>query len=476
MGSFLLCLHNLELKKIIIKKSPYFLIIFWLAVTVPLTLLGYGSDGDAWLVARTARNIYSAGEYFKSRTTGFPLFELAVTPLINIGHWYLSNLLPLLFGLMIFPALIRLGKKGKIFHTNIFLFSFMFLPVIIKNSTSTMDYIPALSLLIWAYTFLIEGKWKLTGFLIGVACGFRPTSGLFILPVLIYVFKENENKIQLIKLFLISVLVGTLAYSPALIKYGIPNPFGSIKLDQQIIFLITGYNFLKLFGIIQSVVLVVMAFLFGIKTIKSKNYNSFNLFHISNIAIWLILFFLLPDEPEYLLPLVPSIIFLLDRYLSKKNFIFISLLLFSYHFIQVEALGGHSGDRYIDIGIKNGYIIKDIQARIFDLSLRKAADNYKNPSKTLLMYGATVISADNNLWIKKNDIYCQQSGNFCVSGRIRDVKKLDNLFSEGYRIVVWKGEMWEYIRTGFTIPNYVEVIDNLSSFFGVKIKGQPINQ
>jgi hypothetical protein len=73
-------------------------------------------------------------------------------------------------------------------------------------------------------------------------------------------------------------------------------------------------------------------------------------------------------------------------------------------------------------------------------------------------------------------MYCQRGGNLCVSGRIRDEEQLTALHTEGFRLVVWRGEMWEYYRTDASLPNYVEVIDDLSAFFGVPISGQAINQ
>ncbi|MCZ7552245.1 MAG: hypothetical protein M5U05_06610 [Anaerolineales bacterium] len=93
------------------RKTAYIVLLSWIISVMPLTWLGYGSDGDAWSVAKAAKTIYLTRQYVRSRSTGFPLFEVTVTPLVNIGQWYLSNLLPLLFGIMIFMALIRPKRK-----------------------------------------------------------------------------------------------------------------------------------------------------------------------------------------------------------------------------------------------------------------------------------------------------------------------------------------------------------------------------
>ncbi|MCC7130573.1 MAG: hypothetical protein IT297_09275 [Anaerolineae bacterium] len=458
------------------RKTAYIVLLSWIISVMPLTWLGYGSDGDAWSVAKAAKTIYLTRQYVRSRSTGFPLFEVTVTPLVNIGQWYLSNLLPLLFGIMIFMALIRLSEKGVFRHPKITLFSFMFLPVMVKNATSTMDYLPALALLIWAYVCLIEHRWVVAGLLIGIACGFRPTSALFVIPATIYTYIETKKSFQVFQILLISFISGVIAYSPALFKYGISIPYGSIKLDQQTMILITGYNFLRLFGIVQSLVLMVCFAVIIQQIIINKNFTSFFLFHITNILVWAVLFLFLPDEPEYLLPMIPSVIFILDRYLSRKIFLYVSLILLSYHIIQVDALGGRSGDRYIKVAFKNGFTVRDIQDRVLKLSIREAANKYVTSTKTVLMYGKHEISAANDLWTVRNGMDCQRDGNLCVSGRIRDEQKLETLHLEGFRLVVWRGEMWEYSRTGTSLPSYVEVIDSLSSFFGVPIYGKALTQ
>lgn len=460
-------------------KTAYTILISWVISVIPLTWLGYGSDGDAWRIANTAKAISVTGQYLRSRTTGFPLFELSVTPLVNIGQWYLSNLLPFVFGIMMLIALIRLVRKGEIRHPKITVFSLMFLPVVVKNATSTMDYIPALALLIWAYVSLLERKWVLAGLFIGIACGFRPTSGLFVIPVAILSYLETKKPIHAIQILLIAFISGVISYSPALLKYGMPNPFPGIQLDQQITILITGYNALRLFGIVQTLALGVCFSIIVRQVLVNKNVTPFFIFHFSNILVWILLFLLLPEEPEYLLPIIPSVIFILDRYLSKRVFVFISVLLLSYHTFQVDALGGQSGERYIKVAFRAGLTVQDIQDRIFKLSIREAADQYVTSTKTILMYGYPEIPAANDRWVIrniKNDMYCQQDGNLCISSRILDENRLEALNSEGFRLIVWRGEMWEYYRTGTSLPNYIEVIEDLSTFFGTPISGKALNQ
>jgi hypothetical protein len=355
----------------------------------------------------------------------------------------------------------------------------MFLPVVVKNATSTMDYIPALALLIWAYVSLVEHKWTLAGLFIGIACGFRPTAGLFVIPAAIFTYVETKRHLQVFHLIMISLTCGVIAYSPVLLTYGgIPTPYGDIKLDLKTMILLMGYNALRLFGIVQTLVLGIVSAGIARKLAVNKNLSPFILFHFSNILVWVLLFLFLPDEPEYLMPIVPSIIFVLDKFLSKNSFIFVTAILLSYNIVQVDVLGGESGKRYLEVAFRPGFTIMDIQDRLFQLSTRNAADNYITSARTVLMLYAPWITSDNELWIldDKYNMYRQQTGNlFLSSGQIRD-ERLETLHSEGFRLVAWRGQIWEWYITGTSLPDYVEVFDDLSDFFGTPIYGKELNQ
>jgi hypothetical protein len=451
------------------QKTERLLLISWFVTAAPLTLLGYGSDGDAWGVAKAATRIWHTGEYVRSRTTGFPLFEIIETPLIHFGEWYLSNLFVLICGVSLLVSLLYLARKGNLSHPFLSVVTFAFLPVIIKNSTSTMDYVPALSLLLWAYAVMLQKRWYLAAILIGVACGFRPTSGLFVLPLCLYLFLEDQNRFLVLRVFSVALFCGMAAYSPALLKYGIPNVYGSINLDFQTRLFAGGYTVLKLFGIVQSFILL-FALVGVLRTQKTaRTIYPLLLFHFSNIIVWVSLFLFLPDESEYLLPLVPSFIFLLDVVATTKAFALISLVLLSYHFIQIDVLGGESGDRVFHASVGPGLTVDDIQNRLFILSTRDAATHYYAREKTLLMFGAAWIPAANDLWIKdaQYGLNRQINGNLYISGLIRNEEELKNLRAAGFRMFVWRGAKWEYIRTGNPYwKTYVTVVDDLSAFFG----------
>ena len=457
------------------------IILVWLILVVPFTLFGYGSDGDAWLVAANAQRMWAQGEYIASRTTGFPLFEIAVTPAVHFGGWYLSNLVALIGGLSIMLAMFRLARIGHLKRPLLATIGLLFLPVIVKNSSVTMDYIPAVAAMLWGYVALIEGRLTLCGLLIGLACGFRPSSGLFVIPCAIFVLMDKRSLLAAIRLGAIAFVAGVIAYSPALLKYGVRSPMSDIVLDPKTLILIGGYNITQLFGIIATVALIVV---FALALFRAHRNNRETLqtplfaLHATNILLWLALFTLIPEETEYLMPLVPSVILLMDYLLRERVAVGITALLLIQHVIAFDVLGGTSGDRHVDAGLRAGFTVADLQDRRFKLSTREAATEYRAAQPTVLMLGYAWIPSANDEWVwdSSYDLARQRDGKLFVTSPIRDEAVMKRMKQDGFRLVVWNNAKWQYTRTGNTVwTQYVEVVDDLDTFFGREIVGRPVH-
>jgi hypothetical protein len=193
------------------------IIAVWLGVVLPQTLLGYGSDGDAWSVASAAERIWQTHAYVRSRTTGFPLFELAVTPMVHYGGWYLSNLVAAAGGLALLGALIVLAARGHFRSPLLSILAVAFAPLVVTTASSTMDYIPALACLAWAYVAATQMHWRWAAVLAGIACGFRPTSGLYLVPLAILVVGQTGSWRTAVEICVIGTVSAVVSCSPALI-------------------------------------------------------------------------------------------------------------------------------------------------------------------------------------------------------------------------------------------------------------------
>jgi hypothetical protein len=457
------------------------LLLTWIVIVSPMILLGFGSDTDAWLVARNAEKMWATARYAASRTTGFPLHEILVTPLIQYGSWYLSNLASLLSGVGLFAAIVYLDRRHRLSHPVLCLLSICFAPAVLVNSSTTMDFAFGLTTLMWAYVAVLEEKPVVSALLIGVSVGFRPTNGLFIVPVLVYTYSKEQRLTSILLPAITAFLVGLVSYSPALLTHGIRAPEKSVSVfwDTRTRLLITGYKYLSLFGILQTMA-IASILLRAVWRRPALSWKSpFLAFHATNIVLWTLLFLLLPGEPEYLLPMLLSVVFVADRLLNRTAFAALTVLVLSFNLVQLDMLGGESGDREIAISVQPGQTVMDIQDRLFKMSTRQVATDYAADQATVLMYGATWIPTLNDEWEHDSEygLNRQRQGQLYVSHRILDENRLRRLRDEGFRLVLWRGQKQEFVYAGKTeLLEYVEVTDSLDEFFGERLAGRAINQ
>jgi len=455
------------------------ILMAWIALSLPLLLLGYGSDYDAWRTAMTAEKLWSSGVYTPSRSLGFPLYELLITPLVMLGGWTLSNLLSLIAGLFIFLALRRLARAGHLRYPHLVIAALLFLPIVYKNATVTMDYLPELACLIWSYLFLMERAPDKAALLTGVAAGFRPTAVLFLLPLLFYLYRNTLSWKSLLRAALLASAAALLAYSPVFFaqEFGAPAPAPRSGLIQHLS--LVAFHGLRFFGLAQSLLLILLLALSWRRRPRTPLPPGFASFHLLNIAIWTGLFLLLPDEPEYLLPALPSFLLLLDRYLQRRSFATAVAILLSYHFLQLEVRPDLPDALQLRPRLAAGYTIEDINDRIFKLSSRRIATAYRPEQPTCLMFGLPWIPAVNPEWVYDAElgVYKQRAGEFYLSGRITDRKQIEMLKQRGVWLVAWRLAVWDYLRTGSEAwGNDVELQQDLRSLFPERIRGKALNE
>lgn len=443
---------------------------------VSLSFFGYGSDEDAWIVGQEGTVIWETGRYSISRSTGFPLHELIMAPLSVFGKWYACNSFSILCGIIVIVAMFA-QHKIKAFRFPVLVFiTLSFLPQVIINASSTLDYLPSMACWMLMYYFFLKEKYYLAAIIAGIACGFRPSNGAFIIPVVLVLLNIREYK-KSILVFLTAFVTGIIAYSPVLINYGILDPTREVHIPFLQNLMIGIYQFLILFGVWQTILIGVLFILHSKKIISQFRTSKTILLHSTNILFWLAFFFgITSSEAEYLFPVIPSVIFLLDEIITQKQSLILCISLLSYNIVSLEILGGESGNRKFEVSMDAGYTIRDYRDRKFKLWFREAATNYKCGEKTLLMFGSAYILANNEAWEYApgySNIIKQKSGNLYISERIIDPVQLQTLSKEGIRMYVWNKRKWEYLR--LNVPDWekhVTVIDDLEKFLGEKAEGE----
>ncbi len=446
----------------------------WLAVAAPLTTLGYGSDVDAWLVGDRAYGIWATGSYARSRSTGFPLYEIAVTPLVHAAGWTGSNLLSLACGTALMAAFARMARGRMLRYPALSLATFIFLPVVVKNATSTIDYVPGLALCAWAYVLLHERRFLACAVLIGLACGVRPSNVVFVLPTAAAAWLDTRRATVPVRVGLVAVLVGTLAFLPSL-RLG---AFGLAAVTGPLNGILNG---MRLLGIVQTVVFGVVVLAAAGRQrqrLADPRERPFVAFHALTLSAWLLVFAWLPGEPDYLFPCTLTAVLLLDRYATPRQFVAGALALISFHAVAIEVEGSRGGLQRPGPRIAAGLTVRDVDDRRFKLWLRSATAAPGTPGSTpvLLMEQLmpAIVGRPEWRYEPEYDVFIRDDAALRVSQRITEIDTLRALRQAGIRVVCWREREWEYLTPAQvdTRP-LIEFIDDPGALLGVPMRGWP---
>lgn len=459
-------------------RTKIAIILLWLALCLPLLFLGYGSDFDAWRVAQSAANIWEHHFYTPARSLGNPLHEFFCAALVSRGGWIATNALSLLTGLAFILALFRLQQREHFRHPLLVVLATAFAPVFISNATSTMDYIPALALLTWAYVFMLESRWNLAALLLGAATGFRPTCILFLLPLLYYTQTITGHRGTTLRTAALASLWSILFYSPVFFadNFVFPTP---VHRTLMVHFAVVGFNAARLLGIAQTGMILLIALHAMYKQKSAIWSTSFARFHLINIVSWIGLFIFLPDTPEYLLPALLSCIFLLDHLLSRPAFTLMVAVLLSYHFMQFDLRTINPVNLTLKPQFREGWSIEDIEDRRFKRSFRAAIDNARMDRPTVLMYGLPWATAVNREWRRDEQwhFYRRSESNLFLSQAITDSLSIRRLRDNGYRVIAWKSAQWENVQKGRNVwQEGIEVVEDIRVLFKEPITGRALNE
>jgi hypothetical protein len=455
--------------------------VIWLAVTLPILRLGYGSDPDSWLVARVGEIFWTQHEYHPSRSSGFPLYEMAVAPLVHTGHYWAPNAFSLLGAAALLASLVFLSHKGKLRHPHLVLTLVAFLPVILKNATCTVDYVITLSILAWAYVAMDAGKLTATILLVGVACGFRPQAVIYFGPVCLYIYLTTRSFRRTALLGLLGGAVAFLCYSPVLLTHGLLTGYKDYALGVSGQILMLGYNGLQVLGIIPTLLIAGIV----VHVVRDRRRGvvvgaaeiPHLRFHLAVFGVYGVVFAAMPHEPEYLLPALFSLVLVLDAILDRRLMVAALCAALSYHAFRIEAIGGASANRKLALSLRQGYLARDISVRRFLLSTREALTRFTPDRPTLFMFGCDWATPLNPAWeeAERFVIYRKKGTDYYVSDALHDYQ-VKEWRAKGVRVVLWRGFAKDFLalRPADDWRDHVDVIDSLEDYLGAELQGQPM--
>jgi len=334
------------------------LAVILLLSRLPFIGAGYGSDPDAWRLVAASRGLATTGVYEASRLPGFPLQEAVCALAWRGGPLALNGLTAVLgiAGVLFFALSLRaLGCRDYALAT----LALALTPIVFISSTTSMDYIWALALVLAGLYFAIGRRPLIAGLMLGLAIGCRITSGAMLIPLAILLVRDDEGNYSLkrvVQFAIVVCLVGALAFMPVVLRYGVgffafyehqyPSAFDVIKGATEDIWGVVG-------SLAIAAALISMLFPAGRAgaggSIPKEPSRLYTAAWLAAVVIYFAAFLRLPHEPAYLIPAVPFVLILLGRYMNRKVFIAICVALIASPFVlsvgQVDD-GIAYGDRW----------------------------------------------------------------------------------------------------------------------------------
>jgi hypothetical protein len=326
-----------------IPPSRDFLEKFWLPVVlalaaftrIPFLWTGYGSDTDAWLVAKSATVLWNTGTYHESRLPGYPLHELVSAPLIGLGGAPLSNgatLVVTLIAVVVWSRISRLAGR----HTKLLVIAFAFAPAVWQHSADTLDYLWSLLFLLLSLSAILRNHLLFAGAALGIAAGFRPSNLAAAVPLLTLVLLQKRDAPRTAVFLLSTFLVSAAAFAPLILRYGIPGWFVATRQEMSDVLTPTfSMRWISFFYRAVYFLGPVSAAIAGYVLWKGKDSIAISLrsrepvivTSLVGILTFLLLFLWLPLDRAYLLPALPFLLLLIDRLSSQRLFAVFTLFL-----------------------------------------------------------------------------------------------------------------------------------------------------
>ncbi len=346
----------------------FVLIIVFIALRIPMLFLGFGLDPDAWRIANAAFDLRNHFIYHTSRFPGYPLPEFVNALFVDFG-WTATNSITMILSLFSVLAFAYLLKSSRVKNKGILTATYAFIPLLWINSTNTMDYMWALSFVLFTWYFLVRTKYLTAGIMMGLAIGSRPQTVLFLIPFLYLLISGKQDRRNIVFFMFSCLLISAVLFLPIYITYGIAFLH---QYPPRTTVLQIGYQVIKNFGLPSIIVLLILFATslknFRVMILKPEENDRFIL--VSVITL-LASFVITPYHFEYLIPIVPFGLVLISR-IGKRTLLVLFGFLSILHSILVFGSIQYSESGRIRIRVADyGAVYNNMIARRKQLSFAK---------------------------------------------------------------------------------------------------------
>ncbi len=326
------------------------------------------SDTDGFLVWLRSRTMHDYGKYEVSRFPGFPAFELLAAIFRN--YRVFNAVLALIWIAGIF-VIARCARK---IHGNPLITAYLWalLPTNFAMAASAMDYTLGNFFLALGLFSYMNRKNFAAWLFFGTAVATRITN--IIIPTVILIFPPIKSEKNLkancsLGCALAFMLPIIAFYSFPFIRYGFSfiraYPVEFSLLERLKWFLYRGGQFL---GFLPTIFIILF-----IPFCKVRLDRLF-IFSIICAALYLVVFFIAPLEPAYLLPIAIPAVLALSKIPHKKALVIMAIL-FLGGFLDVYPINPDYGDKLRPTVMPGGYL-NELRRRNEITQMRIALDGF----------------------------------------------------------------------------------------------------
>ena len=321
-----------------------------LASRLPWIGAGYGADPDAARVVLAARSIAATGRYGVSRFPGYPVYEYLValtpagtSPPVSNGLTALASVAATLFFVLIL-------RHFRVRHAALLGLGFAMTPVVYINSTCTMDYLFSLAFVLAATWLVLTDRTVLAGVALGVAVGCRITAGAMLVPLSLWIvlrFREEPREVvrRVVLFGAVTLALAALCFAPVIARYGprflrfydiTSYPSLAVVLRRGVWSVWGRVGGTALLAVLVSAPLLVGPIR---RALGRREVRGGLALSGTAVLLYMAAFLRLPQEPGYLIPVVPFLLLGLALVLPHRLTVVLAVALVLSPFVAVGPHG-----------------------------------------------------------------------------------------------------------------------------------------
>ncbi len=334
--------------------------------------MGPGSDPDSIRELRSGATLLWQHRYVLSRPPGYFPYEAICGILYPLGATLATNLATVAMSLVALDSFLAICRHFQIPHRYLLALAMAIHPVYWASSTSTIDFVWALGCFLVGFRMLLGGRCWPAAAMSGLSIGIRLSSILLVIPLLVSELIERPRQARLWASGALTMVIGASLYVPEFLASGnslrfLTYYFGDWDLTDQVGRFI--YKNVYFWGIPAAIFLIIFAPVLIRQLTEDRRWTGIVALAGSIALSFEALFFKLPVQRAYLLPMLPFALILIGIGLRDRKrllYAFVALV-FSQNFISLNLARPDVPDRatraIFEIAVEPGYLLTDVAAR-----------------------------------------------------------------------------------------------------------------